>query len=602
MKKTALSIFLSLLVIATVFSLTVFSDGEANFAEIAPGGEITSVNDVKTVFGEENVTVEAEGETVNIYFERSIKLASPIVIKSGTYRIFGRDCVLFRGFDVGSLVVLDGTGGAAPRLIISEVSSTDWESGKIAVFTFDGNASQHPDAHGALITVKGNATVDFDGKIMLKNAVNKELGGAIYAEAVANGSGGFYSPTVKLKGCKITGCVSLKGGGGIALLGGKDGEGEITLTDVILEKNKAQNTEKTAMGGAFYLSGGKIKLSGSVTQVIGNSGDLGGGGYVCGYAEIEGITVKDNTAGVSGGALYCSNDTQRGTSGTLAMNNTVLSYNTSTLNGGTVFNGGTLLIGGSTYITDGKAGGDGGAVYNVGSFGFSAGDIITNKADGKAGAIYNGVSGILIISGGRISSNDASLCGGIYSEGVFEFKGGSIGKSMGKAPQNLVCGIMRMGETATFTDTEVIGLLVKDGQTLPVINVLSALSSRVKQTVAFFTEFTDENGALSVKLVNDSGMKAFNSENGAALESAVKGFKVLGEGLKNYKISSDGELVFKAPIMPIWAWILTLIGIAGAAYGVIYAVKAVKRNKTEERGDEKISETSDGGDKETSEQ
>lgn len=576
MKKTVFSVILSLLVLLTVFSVTVFSDGEASYAELAPGGEITSIDDVKAVFGEDNVTVSAEGETVNIYFESSIKLSSPVVIKSGTYRIFGRDCSLFRGFESGALILLDGSAGGSPSLIISEVSSTDWETGKTAVFTFDGNKSQYPSADGSLIMLKGNGVVDFHGKVMLKNAVSTELGAAIFAETAENGSGGLYSPSVKLSGCKITECTSLKGGGGIALLGGKNGEGEVILTDAVIEKNSAENIQGSAYGGFFYLSGGKLKLSGNCL-VTGNIADFGGCGYVGGLAEIEGVSIKENTANVDGGAFYCSNDTERGTSGTLAMNNVVLSYNTAEKNGGTVFNGGTLLIGGSTYITDSKAGGDGGAVYNIGSFGFSAGDIITNKAVGKAGAIYNGVSGILIISGGRISSNDAALCGGIYSEGAFEFKGGSIGKSLGNAPQNLVCGVMKMSGAATFTNTEVLGILLKKDTEPTVINVSAELSSRVKQTVAFFTEETDESGAVSVRLANESGMKVFSAENTDVLSSAVKGFKVYGEGLKNHKIKADGTLAFKMPLIPLWGWILSLVGAVGVTVGVILAVKKIKK-------------------------
>ena len=575
MKKTLLIALVSVIALSCIFAFPVFADGEASYAEVAPGGSVSSIEDVATAFGgEENVTARAEGEEIRIYFEKSIKLLSPVVIKSGTYRIFGRDCSLFRGFENGSLIVLDGSDGNGPKLIIEEKSLTDWETGKTAIFTFDGNKSDFPTAKGALITVKGNGRLTLDGKVLFKNALSTELGGAISVEAVQNGDG-YFSPSVSLNYCKITECYSLVGGGGIALVGGKNGEGEVILTDVIMEKNEAVSTGKSAKGGALYVSGGTVKLSGSF-QLANNKADIGGTAYIAGYAELEGGSVRDSAATVSGGAFYCGVDTERGTSGTIAMNNTYVSYGISDGNGGAITNEGTLLIGGSTYLTDCKAKGDGGAVYNLGSFGFSSGDIITNKADGKAGAIYNGLSGILIVSGGRISSNDASLCGGIYSEGVFEFKGGSIGKSLGSAPQNLVSGIMRIGDSATFTDTEVIGILLKDGTENTVISVTGKLTSRVKQTVAFYKTVTDKNGADTVKLANGGGMRVFASENAEALLSAVKGFKVQGEGLKNYKISSDGALAFKLPLMPLWGWILTVIALIGATVGVIFAVKYFK--------------------------
>ena len=576
MKKTVFAAALSLIIIVSLFCIPVFSDGEASYAELAPGGEIRSADDVKSAFGgESNVTVSSEGEEIHIYFERSIKLLSTVIIKDGTYRIHGRDCSLFRGFESGALILLDGSDGSAPRLIIEEKSLTDWETGRTAVFTFDGNKSEFPSASGALLAVKGNGSVDFDGKILFKNAVNAELGGAIYAEAVAHGGSGYLSPSVKLNYCKITDCKSLKGGGGIALIGGKSGEGEVTLTDVIIEKNEALSAERAAKGGGFYLDGGTLKISGS-WQLLENKADLGGGGYSGGFTELEGGTVRDNSSTVSGGALHCGVNTERGTSGTVAMNNTVISYASTDGNGGAIANEGTLLIGGNTYLTDCTAKGDGGGVYNLGSFGFSSGDIITNKAEGKAGAIYNGKTGILIVSGGRISSNDAPICGGIYSEGVFEFKGGSIGKSIGSVPQNLVSGIMKMSGAATFTDTEVLGILIKSGAEPTVISVDGKLTSRVKQSVAFFEYVTDKNGVSVLKLATESGLKVFSAENPEILESAVKGFKVYGEGLKNFKIKSDGVLAFRFPLMPLWGWILTLIGLTGAAVGVTATVKKLR--------------------------
>ncbi len=590
MKKPVFAALLSLMIIVSLFCLPVFSDGEASYAVSASGGEIHCASDVKTVFGGDgNVTVSEQGEEIHVYFERSIKLLSPVVIKSGTYRIHGRDCSLFRGFENGPLVLLDGSDGSAPKLIIDEKSATDWETGKTAIFTFNGNKSEFPSAVGALLAVKGNATATFDGKVMFKNAVNTDFGGAIYAEAVSNGSGGYFSPLIKLNYCKITDCRSLKGGGGIALIGGKSGEGEVTLTNVIIEKNEALNDGKTAKGGGFYTNGGKLKISGS-WQLLNNKGDLGGGGYVGGFSELEGGLVRDNSSTVSGGALHCGVDTERGTSGTVAMNNTIVSYASTDGNGGAIANEGTLFIGGSTCLTDCKAKGDGGGVYNLGSFGFSSGDIITNKTEGKAGAIYNGAYGILIISGGRISSNDASICGGIYSEGVFEFKGGSIGKSIGSTPQNLVSGIMKMSGSATFTNTEVLGILLKNDASHTIISVDGKLTSRVKQTVSFFEYVTDKNGATVLRLASKSGLQVFSGESAENLESAVNGFKVYGEGLKNFKIKPNGALAFKLPLMPLYGWILTLIGLVGVAFCVIFAIKKIKmqialKNKSYENRD-----------------
>lgn len=577
MKKTFISAILSVILLIALLCLPVFSDGEANYAAVAPGGEIFSVDDVITVFGgDKNVSAKTEGSETRITFKKSIKLSAPVVIKNGTYRINGMDCSLFRGFENGSLILLDGSSGGAPKLIIEEKSMTDWETGKTAVFTFDGNSDEFSAAHGALLTLKGNAVIDFDGKVLFKNAVNSDFGGAIYAETVKTGDV-TYSPSVTLSECKITGCKSLKGGGGIAFFGGKTDEGEANLTNVIIEKNEAINSLSDARGGGFYTNGGKIKISGE-SAVTDNKSNLGGGGYIGGFAELDGVRVSNNSATVSGGGLYCGIDTERGTNGSIAMNNAFLSYNSTDGSGGAIANEGTLLIGGSTYLTDCKANINGGGVYNLGSFGLTTGDIITNKAGVKGGAIYNGAEGILIVSGGRISSNEAKISGGIYSEGGFEFKGGSVGKNIGSVPQNLIYGVIKISGSATFTDTEVLGISVKNNETPTVITVEGKLLSRVKQTVGFFEEYTDENGVSHVKLVNKSGMQVFKGD-AEGLESAANGFKVLGEGLKSFKIRSDGTLAFKMPLMPLWGWILSLIGVAGAAVGTVFLIKKIKKNK-----------------------
>ena len=112
---------------------------------------------------------------------------------------------------------------------------------------------------------------------------------------------------------------------------------------------------------------------------------------------------------------------------------------------------------------------------------------------------------------------------------------------------------MRISASATFTSTEVLGILLGSGNDTTVISVEEKLTSLVKQTVAVYKTETDKNGATVVKLANASGIQIFKSENGEALLSAVKGFNVQGEGLKNYKISSDGRLAFKLPLMPLWA-------------------------------------------------
>lgn len=596
MKKTFLAVLLSVAALASLFCLPVFSSSATEQYETIKGGtlyadaedEAAVKANINDVFGDKNdpgksyANVKIEGSEIQITLKESVNIASPIVIKGGKYRINGQDCKLFRGFSDGSLIVLDGSAGGSPSLTVSETKKKDWTDSEndTAILTLDGNKENFPSASGALVSVRGNASLELNGKVALLNAVNTELGGALYAEAVSDENGGYLSPSVKLSGCKISNCSSLKGGGAVALIGGKNGEGAVALTDVIMKKNTALNDSQGALGGAVYTSGGSLKLS-EGCQLLENSADIGGGMYICGSAEISDTVAKYNSAKKDGGALYCGTDSERGTAAKVTVTELTASYNTADGNGGAIANGGTLIIGGSnTYFEFNEAKKDGGCVYNCGSFGFTDGGMSYNKAGGRAGAVYNTEGGILNISGGRISTNEAALCGGVYSAGAFSFKGGSIGKSQGSEPQNLISGVMKMSGSATFTSGEVLGLLIGDDGSYTVISIDGELTSSVQQSVAFFKAEVDVNGDItSVKLANKNGNTVFSSEDQKYLESAVERFDVYVSGIKKNKLKADGTLGFKMPLMPIWGWMLSLLGAGGAAFGAVLLVKRLKKRK-----------------------
>lgn len=604
--KKIIPVILSALILASALFIPVLALDESE-AKLAPGGTLTAESDADEVaraFGgskdsvDNSTRVEISGSVGNykITLCVSIKFTAPLIIEGGEYEIKGSGCGIYRGFAEGALIQLDGSNGGSPSLTVERDSIGAWkndmntdedsasdgnvsEVADTADLILDGCRDSYTAASGALISVKGNASLELNGKVKLMNAASTELGGAIYAEAVTNGSGAVYSPSVKLDYCKILNCSSSKGGGAVALVGGKNGEGTVSLNDVIFKENTALNGSRDARGGAVYTDGGELKLSGSC-KLLSNSADIGGGAYICGTAEISGdVTVKYNSANADGGAFYCDvGAAERGTAAVLLITKGSVTHNTAGGNGGAIFNAGTVLMGDSASLQDNEAKKDGGAVYNRGSFGVTGGSLYLNKALGKAGAIYNSESGILSISGGSIATNKAAVCGGVYSEGVFDFKGGSIGKNVGDEPQNLVSGIMKMSGAATFTSSEVLGILVGEDGSYTVIGIDGELTSRVKQSVAFFKAEIGASGeSTSLKLANKSGYTVFSSENSENLKSAVERFDVYVTGIKKSKLKADGTLGFKMPLMPLWGWALTLLAVLGAAFGTVALIKKLKK-------------------------
>jgi hypothetical protein len=95
-------------------------------------------------------------------------------------------------------------------------------------------------------------------------------------------------------------------------------------------------------------------------------------------------------------------------------------------------------ISGNTAIFDGVYG-NGGGVYNTGSFVMSGGAISDNTASSVGGGVYNDVSGSFVMSGGEITHNTASMGGGVQYfsgsvKGTFTLSGGKIFNNTATSP------------------------------------------------------------------------------------------------------------------------------------------------------------------------
>ncbi len=259
---------------------------------------------------------------------------------------------------------------------------------------------------GGAIYTEG-ADLSFTGVTFGGNQGNRAsaAGGAIYSlggNLIINDASGFTSSTAQ--STTSTG-------------------GAVYIEDATLVTNDTVifNTNKAAFGGGIYSKNSSLTLS-NTTSFTSNqaTGGVNYGGAIYldgGTLVLSGSNFASNTAtGGAGGAIYNN-------LGVLTVGASVFNLNTS-LNGAAIYNTGTLNSVGLATFTTNTASGSGGAVYNTGSNLVFTGTIFTgNKSTGAnlgGGAIYNSGWDLTINDGTSFTSNTASSSGGkggaVYSE------------------------------------------------------------------------------------------------------------------------------------------------------------------------------------------
>lgn len=550
------------------------SEGVLDYAYAAPGGSVENIEELIAAFGSDDFgkpnAQKINGSDTEIRILNTVILQSPIIIKTGSYRIVGGGCTIARGFDSGSLIVLDGTTGQNPTLELERDYGSEYGESDEANIIIDGNSGEHPLSDSALISVKGNASLTLNSRVLFRGAVSSGSGGALSITASFNEETQYY-PTVKIYACRFTECHA-GSGGAIYFNGMASGKSGGSL---VVEKSYFTGCSADNDGGALYTLGGRIAL-GSVSFDE-NQAARGGAAYICSEAELNGISMNDNTASESGGGIYCGKDDTSGEMCEMSIINIMALGNHSDGDGGLISNYGVVVV--SAFYSDGNtASGNGGSVYNAGSFAYTEGSIINGECGGKGGGVYSTSSGVFIMSGGEINANRASFGGAVYSEGYFEMSGGAIGNNRGGVPEVILKGEITMSGSAVVTKNNIIGLCIykdKDGnEIIPIIKLQGELTNLAVQTAAFYRETEDGYSAA-----NASGLKLFEGDK-AYIDSAVKVFKIEGGFFSSYGIDTDGTLYYKFPVMPIWAWALTLIGV-GAAAAVVLIILKKKQKKRE---------------------
>ncbi len=576
-KKTAVIMFA--LSIAALFSvITSIGAGNLDYAESAPGGSVSNIDELIAAFGVDsfgnpNASVMQE-ETGEIRLRNSVILQSPIIIKEGSYRLVGGGCTIARGFEEGSLIVLDGSNGQTPSLELERNYGSEYGESDEANIILDGNSEDFPVADGSLISVNGGARLTLNSRVLFRNAVSSVSGGALSINSIES-SGKVFSPEVNIFACRINNCRAYDGGA-IYFDGTVSGEGgKLTIEKSFFTDCSAEND-----GGAIYTVGGRIVLTD--VEMSANSAKRGGGAYICSEAELSNMSMNENTASISGGGLFCGKDSDSGKICEMSIISIMALDNHSEGVGGMLTNEGILVVNG--FYSDGNsASGDGGSVYNTGSFAYTDGSMVNGESGGRGGAVYSASSGIFVMSGGEINSNTALFGGAVYSEGYFEMSGGAVGNNRGGTPEVIVKGETVMNGSAVVSNKNVIGLCIYTDQSgnevVPVIKLTGELTNKAEQRVAFYRE-TDSG----YKLANAAGMAVFQGDD-AFIASAVKVFKVEGSFFRSYGIEADGSLFYKFPLMPVWAWLLTLLGVGAATTAFVLLVKKRRGRATEKSVD-----------------
>ncbi len=527
-------------------SIDKISSGALTYAESAPGGVVSNVDELITAFGissygEPNAQLLA-GSTTEIRLQNSVILEGTIVIKEGSYTLVGGGCTIARAENCGNAFLIQGGAITFER---PADENTEFPEDAAPSLTIDGRKmSDKP-----FISVKNDATFTVNAKVLVKDIVTSDNGGFISAEDKA---------TVSVYACRFENCKA-KNGGAIYISSDKT---ESEYSGGLTVKN-CKFTGCTAENGGAIFSVGKLSILGC--DFVKNEASQNGGAIAVngGSAELTDV-LADESKAVNGGALH--------NAGVVTIVNFYMNKNQA-VSGGAIYNDNSCLLSGAS-IRENIASSNGGGIYNDGALYLNSGSMVSNESAELGGGVYSTKGSVFKMEGGEILYCNAKYASAVYSEGSFVMTTGTIGKNKGNAPQVAVLGTMEMGAKAVCYHGDVIGLV--DGENgFPKIKLTGNIGSNEKQYVAFYQKNGD---GFSVR--NSSGLTVFEGSD-EAIAAALEKFSVHGGKLFPYKISDSGKMVraFPTAFVIIVSSVL-LIG-AGGAFAVIKLKKRPVKDKAE---------------------
>lgn len=352
--------------------------------------------------------------------------------------------------------------------------------------------------------------------------------------------------------------------------------GSVTIDaagDVVISGNSAEGNTQAA--GAIY-AGAAVSISGASILIEDNTYNDGNGGAVRGDADAvkltgtEGdITLRSNTAGEAGGAVYASTDVEISSAADI-----IIEQNTATSedgDGGAIYSGGDVTItpgdGAQVTISGNTAGGSGGAIYSSGTVKMSGGsyEISNNTADGYGGAIYAATGVDISADAGDITfsgnthdggtANDVELWDGeanlsAYNGHKLEMQGGvTCAADMNISTDD--ASAVKLGGTSstanlTIQDGRLFGITSDSGEQA-VINISESvtLSNAYMQDVALVDEFieaalTSENSTYIFNNVPASAVGTYSGEALTYITTAplLSGFTTI-DGLLSVGVTYD---------------------------------------------------------------
>ncbi len=575
--------------LASAMLISVNAAGSKAEGIIAPGGKVTTLDELITALGGETNAANVNGV---IRLKNNIILTAPIYINSGSYKIIGGGCSIYRGFDDGALFQLgataltDSNGNplSLPTLTLGSEISPEKQNLDDPDLILDGNSESFKGAiNGPLIAILGKGYVTINPSTVLTNNHSAVPGGAIYLESFSLGDEVTpLEPTLNIIGGLIYGNSSDVEGGAIAAYGRIKGSpsGSISITQCKIEGNTSISPDETYLGkgGAIYSDGFTLTLN--TCELLSNAADEGGALYVTHDTEITTCTVSQNVANSAGGAMYVhllKNELdQSHAPAKVTLSSNFISDNRSDGIGGAIVNQGnfTLLADKSSYISTNTAKGNGAVIFNEGTLELNSGELFYNSSSEGRGGIYN--IGTVNFNGADMRMNTATVGGAIYNLGTLNYYKGCLASNKctaKNAPQ--VANLGKMAMRGSFIiENDIIGLFpVTDsaGDTrYTVIEVADKITTNVKINIAFYKAITEDSTVTELKYANKSGYNVFTGLK-RHIEIAASRSQI-ADG--SYKIGSDGRLSLTFPVGIV---VGCVIGAATVAVGTVFIVKK-KRN------------------------
>ena len=329
------------------------------------------------------------------------------------------DLIVIRTTGTQNKIDLDGT-----ELTI-DIVAADW--GSVTIVSF-GDERLTIDANNAsrVFNIGEDATVALAGMVITKGNA-PDFGGGIANEGI-----------LTVIQCTISDNVTANDGGGIDNFWGSlmvidctiedntaNEGGGINNVEGILEvrggaiRNNITNSNGAGISSSYTVDNEVISLKITDVDIEENHATGEGGGIFIqvGQSVVTGGTIIGNTAQSHGGGIATHPDAE------LTIMNCLIERNVTQQNGGGVSSQGDLTITNSTIIrneANWRAARIGGGIYNSGILNVSNGKFTANEAF-YGGGIYNAAQGQMTVADSFVTENHAMAIaggGGIYNEGV----------------------------------------------------------------------------------------------------------------------------------------------------------------------------------------